>query len=222
MNNRFYYFAICKNCKDVYKIRKDYLNQKKTQYCNKCRISIDAANMCKVRDKRYHEKSIISRKENLIPKESLYYGLYNLGYDDIEMGDILHVKRESICDWRFKKQLKSNYKCRDNIRNKDGRFKESCMSGECNPMWIKDRSSLKTPIMKRLRNSFQYNIWRDKIFKRDKYLCQVCHIKSNELNAHHIKSFSEYPNLRFNIDNGITLCINCHKFVHSINVMEFQ
>jgi ribosomal protein L34E len=57
----------------------------------------------------------------------------------------------------------------------------------------------------------QYKEWRNKVFQRDNYTCQCCgNNQSNNLEAHHILNFSEYIDLRFNINNGITLCKDCH------------
>jgi hypothetical protein len=64
------------------------------------------------------------------------------------------------------------------------------------------------------RNSVEYNNWRNSVFIRDDYICQHCKQKSGMLNAHHIKSYKDYPELRLILDNGITLCYDCHKKEH--------
>lgn len=61
------------------------------------------------------------------------------------------------------------------------------------------------------RNSMEYRNWRTEVFKRDDYTCQFCGEKGGNLNAHHIRPFALFSQLRFDISNGITLCEGCHK-----------
>jgi hypothetical protein len=67
-----------------------------------------------------------------------------------------------------------------------------------------------TPINKILRNSIEYKLWRQAVYKRDNFKCIWCG-KKGVIHADHIKPFAYFPELRFAIDNGRTLCIDCHR-----------
>lgn len=62
------------------------------------------------------------------------------------------------------------------------------------------------------RNNYTYRKWRRGVIDRDKR-CMVCGTKDN-LQAHHIKSFAQFPLLRFDLKNGITMCELCHRNHH--------
>lgn len=63
-------------------------------------------------------------------------------------------------------------------------------------------------------NSPEYKAFRLKVFKRDKFTCQFPNCNSKKgLNAHHIKRWVDYPELRYALDNGITICYYHHKMV---------
>jgi 5-methylcytosine-specific restriction endonuclease McrA len=63
----------------------------------------------------------------------------------------------------------------------------------------------------------ELNQWRRRVFARDAYTCQECGISPaghNQLRAHHIKPWATHPDLRLDIDNGLTLCHSCHIAIH--------
>jgi len=63
-----------------------------------------------------------------------------------------------------------------------------------------------------------YKEWRKKILTRDNYTCQwpgCSRKKGIYLNCHHIRRWSNYPTLRYDINNGITLCKPHHKAIQN-------
>lgn len=64
------------------------------------------------------------------------------------------------------------------------------------------------------RRSGEYKAWRANVFSRDNYTCQKCGAHGVKINAHHKKQYAFYPELRYELSNGITLCVPCHKAVH--------
>lgn len=84
-------------------------------------------------------------------------------------------------------------------------------SGENNPNW---KGGI-VPVNLKIRASAEFKEWRTSVFKRDDYTCQDCGKRSKKgmtvvLHAHHIKPFAKFPKLRLEVDNGETLCKDCH------------
>lgn len=65
-----------------------------------------------------------------------------------------------------------------------------------------------------IRGTKEYKEWRISVFSRDEYTCQECNQIGGSLEAHHIKPFAKYEELRFELSNGLTLCVTCHKELH--------
>jgi len=78
----------------------------------------------------------------------------------------------------------------------------------------------KTGKNKLIRTNARYAEWRVKVFTRDGHTCRKCKTKSEPgkkvyLNAHHIKPVAKFPELAYEVDNGLTLCDKCHKKEHN-------
>jgi hypothetical protein len=88
-----------------------------------------------------------------------------------------------------------------------------------------------TPLIKKIRESKIYKQWHTTIFKRDNFTCQYCGLRNGNgigktiyLEAHHRKEFSVIINEHniktiedaenckelWDLNNGITLCKECH------------
>ena len=63
------------------------------------------------------------------------------------------------------------------------------------------------------RRSNEYKKWKETVLERDDFTCQRCGSKNN-LVVHHIRHFADNVELRFEVENGVTLCQTCHKEEH--------
>lgn len=86
--------------------------------------------------------------------------------------------------------------------------------GPDNKAWKGGVSKKNKGETKLIRDSAKYGEWRLMVFGRDNFTCQACGEKGVYLNAHHKLEFAKYPELRFDVSNGITLCKECHSKVH--------
>jgi len=82
--------------------------------------------------------------------------------------------------------------------------------------YLFDMQALSREAKERVRHSYEYQQWRLAVFVRDNWTCQKCGKRNGGgeeiyLEAHHIKSYTRHPKLRFEVSNGVTLCLACHK-----------
>lgn len=96
----------------------------------------------------------------------------------------------------------NGHKQSDETREK----RSAALSGDKGPNWKGGHSRQ----FKRGYKSEHFKHWRTAVFERDGYTCQGCGQHSGYLTAHHIKPFAKYPELRYEVSNGTTLCEPCH------------
>ena len=130
-----------------------------------------------------------------------------------------HPKNEfqkGYIPWNKGKHHTRKTKRKISKKNKDRKFSEEIRKkmsernkGEKSSLW---RGGISFENDK-IRHSIEFKLWRETVYARDNWTCQRCG-KRGGINPHHIKNFAKYPELRFAIDNGITLCKECHRKFH--------
>lgn len=110
----------------------------------------------------------------------------------------------------------------------DCRMKSKETRNKCSESsWLKGKTETNSPFWKpnltdreRKRRISGMSKWRKEVKERDKYTCQLCGYVGEPNDgttcAHHINNFSENKDQRTSIDNGITLCKECHNKIHHI------
>lgn len=71
------------------------------------------------------------------------------------------------------------------------------------------------------RYSRKAKSWRIAILDRDGHVCKLCNKRKKRMHAHHIKDWYNFPELRFDLSNGQTLCMSCHAIIHGKEKCNF-
>lgn len=92
--------------------------------------------------------------------------------------------------------------------------------GDSNPNW---KGGL-TEVNRRLRGSWQFRDWKKQSLERAGHKCEKCGVSDGQaceccgtrikLHVHHVKSFSKFPDVRFDPANSEVLCPKCHFALH--------
>jgi len=159
-------------------------------------------------------KGIYKRGVYKINKNSLENLTYrfpkgNIPWDKNKKG--IHLSSKS--EWR-KNNTPWNKNKKLSIKHKKNLSKShiGIQAGQKHPFW---KGGI-TPIYTKIRNSQGGLLWRKAIFTRDNFTCQKYGVRGGNLVAHHIQNFAEFAELRFALDNGITLSKKAHDEFHKI------
>jgi hypothetical protein len=134
-------------------------------------------------------------------------------------GDIVYPDRkgENSSTWKGGKN-----KCIDCNKLLGSRNATRCVQcrgksnrGENNACW-KPKELHNTVLNNRIRHSADAKDWRNAVFVRDGYMCKICGENTRTLAAHHLDAFEIFPEKRFDVDNGVTLCGVHHTQFHRL------
>lgn len=150
------------------------------------------SNKCCKQDKSYQ----VARSKSLLGKPS-----WNKG---------VHIKaNDALKEWRQNGGTPWNKDLRGIHLSMGTEFRSENVRGERNVNW----KGGVTPINEAIRKSAEYKQWRMSVFQRDGFTCIGCGYRSRgaDIRADHIKPFCNFPELRFDLNNGRTLCVPCDK-----------
>ena len=61
---------------------------------------------------------------------------------------------------------------------------------------------------------YKYLKWAKRIKERDRFTCQICFNVGGSLESHHLNAWSSFPEQRYNVSNGTTMCVFHHQLFH--------
>lgn len=211
-NNKKYYLCECE-CGNKEVIRYDSLTSGRTTSCGCYNKEVNrkrkGEKVKDITDQKFGRLTALYRLE----RTDKYYSSYWLC--ECECGNKVEVRINQLTTGKTKS-------C--GCLNRELSSKR--MSGENHPFWgvkgekhFKWNPNLTDDEREDKRDTVENYHFRKNVFKRDDYTCQCCNRKSKKgnpitLNAHHIVNYYNHPNDRYNVNNGITLCDECHKKFH--------
>ena len=162
-----------------------------------------------------------------VPRSKEVREKIGLGCQKSGVGKWMSGKKQSE-ETKAKKREKQQLRVAKGIHNFyiDGRAKPNCL--DCGKSIVRPAKKCTVCCVKRkenhpnwkggitepnhaLRNSLESKKWREAVFKRDNFKCKINNENCvHEIHAHHILRFADYPELRFDVNNGITLCEEHH------------
>lgn len=192
--------VICELCSKEYKTFKNWYNRTKHHTCSrecadnlKKKLSIKQCQCCQ---KDYYKSS--GQKRSKYCSQSCQS---EASKKRINLNCEICKKEYSV---NFARKNTSRFCSKDCLRKHTG-YLASTRIGILNSQYKGFNDEKRT-------NKSKLKLWSNLVKRRDKS-CKLCGSIEN-LEAHHVKSYKDNPDLRFDIDNGITLCLKCHALQH--------
>lgn len=190
----------CLQCKKLFLTTGYLLSINKGKFC-----SIVCSNKNKTGTKQKPETTEKIRLANTGKKRSEEFcRQVSIRRKNIKLSDSTREAiRNSLLGRKLSEETKQKIKLKAK-RGKEHHFWGKNHSGVNNARWIEDRTKL---AKRQERNDMAYKEWRKQVWVRDNYKCRIKDKNClGKIEAHHILGWTEYPELRYQINNGITLC----------------
>ena len=186
----------CDNCNILFNKPKSHIKRTNNHYCSKECQGKAKSFLINMVDKVYNRLTVLSEVDSEKGREYLCL---------CECGNLTIVSQGNL--------RKGNTKSCGCYIKEITSTRASLLTGSKNGNW---KGGI-TKDYQRVRNSLKYQEWRLEVYKKDNFTCQKCGCnEGGNLNAHHILSFKDWPEARIVVDNGMTLCKDCHKDYHGI------
>lgn len=222
---------VCKNCNKEYNARKskqNFCSRKCTyEYRSKYLVGKNACNykngnrtkvktICDYCGKEiFKEKQHLDKWNKNFCNRNCQIEYYKLHSVEVSGENSPRYSQVEVSCEQCGKLFKTYYSTRDKVRfcSKKCRnnWQSQMMSGYKHYNWNGGKTNWKSSMMAKR----EYKNWREQVLKRDSYTCQRCGNTTEILHAHHIKDVVHYPDLIFDVSNGLTLCSKCHAKEHT-------
>ncbi|MDU3409970.1 HNH endonuclease [Clostridium sp.] len=232
-----YYLSICRRCESVVSKKrgvkvcqqcgKTYNSKhKNSKFCSSECTSESIKNgvekLCIICGKKFYvSKSRLDKSKCCsIECGHKYTGISLLGENHPNWkGGVSTLLKEYECDYCGNKILRTEIKYHANNNHFcskicQGAWRSKSFSGENSHLW---NFSLSKEDRIKGRKIIGYTEFINNTYKRDNYTCQYCgDNKGGNLVSHHLNGYNWDKENRTNVDNGVTLCQDCHKEFHTI------
>lgn len=213
-DNQGKHFCQCGCCEEII-IEKRYYNSGIPKFIHgHNRKKSDIIRVCEVCRKEFSAKGNQTQNKKKTCSKECQYKLVSKKNSNQRVNRIIKTCKQCGNDFEVipceLHQIFCNHKCYTDWYSEN-------LVGNKNSKWNPDLTNEERLKNESRTHSKEYVKWRKEVFMRDNYTCQVCNkLNSGNLNVHHIMGWNKYKELRFCVDNGITLCKEHHNLFHKL------